>query len=134
MTEVMDDNLQVKLFLTLFGILIIKLEMYWHSLLFMTNGKEEDQTSHGWHTRIYCGQKIYNSIHTCRSSPNSFFSFYNMLFYEAMWTMGPLFKIIFPATNIHYEGDGFEIRINCPMRGLSFSRSFWNCFQEFVHA
>lgn len=30
----------------------------------MTNGKEEDQTSHGWHTRIYCGQKIYNSIHT----------------------------------------------------------------------
>lgn len=57
-------------------------------------------------------------------APIAFFSFYNMLFYEAMWTMGPLFKIIFPATNIHYEGDGFEIRINCPMRGLSFSRSF----------
>lgn len=47
-----------------------------------------------------------------------------MLFYEEMWIMGFFFKIIFLVINIYYEGDGFEIRINCFMRGLFFSRLF----------
>lgn len=57
-------------------------------------------------------------------APIAFSLFTTWYFTKQCGQWGLFFKIIFLSTNIHYEGDGFEIRINCPMRGLSFSRSF----------